>query len=80
MDRVTTREREDALNEREAWIVRQLQELQEEYRRDAMPLAKELRELREHRDGITITIGDKTYLYTGPGMPYKLPGERQRGS
>jgi hypothetical protein len=73
----TTPDRYALLHEREAQLVRAIEDIKKRAIREAEPLADELMRLRDHRDPKTL-IGPngQVWQYTGPRPDYKLPEEQ----
>lgn len=68
--------REERLREREGEIVHQIEILRAEFSNKAMPLSRELMDLRESRDRRRFHHNGVEYEYTGPMPTYLLPEER----
>lgn len=69
-------ERYGRLRSREYELVQMIKAIQRRAIDETMPLAMELQQLREHRDGLKMQVNGQVFEYIGPRLDYKLPEER----
>jgi hypothetical protein len=70
-------DREERIDERERYLIRQIEILRQEYINRCKPFGEELAAIRLSRGPQDVFVDGKVFHYTGPLPPYLLPEERQ---